>query len=179
MDDIKRARNNRTIKLRDYLILKAVELAATPADVAALLVELDAIILLTLQNDGKAIADNSGVTEEKNTERAELTHDLNLIIPFLVKHFTTTKNFQARRLIDFTPSQIDAMDDSLLYTETNKVNETATPIMAALILIKYTALEKTAFDTNLAEYLAMLGRPREAIGDSSSWSKEVETNLET
>src|ERR1041384_1899082 len=59
-----------------------------------------------------------------------------------------------------------------------RINEIAEPLMTPLIAIGYTALKKTAFDTNLTDWVSVKGKPKAAKVDSSSKGVSVDENHE-
>jgi len=96
---------------------------------------------------------------------------------FLVKHYTTLNNKNMLRQIDYTKGELENADNTIMEESAQRINDLATPLMAALILIGYTALLKTAFDTNLTNFIKQKAKPKVAIKASSSFGVDVDDNL--
>lgn len=178
MDDKLRARNHRNENVVEWIDEHQTELDATPAVTGALKDELKLKIQETLDNDAIATQDNTGVAETKNLERDELVKDARECLNFLVKHYTTLGDREMLRKIDYNKSELENADNSVMEESANRINEFATPVMAALILIGYTALKKTSFDTNLVDFRKIKGKPKAVKVDSSSKVVEVALNLD-
>ncbi len=174
MDDVQRARQHRNENVFEWVDEHQAELDATPAVTEALKDELGVINARALHNDMIATQDNSGVAEEKNIERDELVQDARECLNFVQKHYTTLKNRDMLRQTDYTKGELENSDNTIMEVSAMRINEFATPIMAALILIGYTALKKTAFDDNLADWVKAKGKPKAAKVDSSSKGVSVE-----
>lgn len=178
MDDVLRARNHRNENVAEWIDEHQAELDATPAVTGALKDELLLKIQETLDNDAIATQDNTGVAETKNIEREELVKDARECLNFLVKHYTTLADREMLRKIDYNKSELENADNTIMEESANRINEFATPVMAALILIGYTALKKTAFDAKLVDFRNIKGKPKAAKVDSSSKVVEVALNLD-
>ena len=177
MNDNQRTRQNRNEKVFQFIDENQTELNTTAAVTEPIKDLLETKIAETLANDMVATQDNTGIAETKNEERDELVKDARECLNFLVKHFTTNNNRTMLRQIDYKMEDLENANDTLMQENAMRINEIATPLMVALTALGYTAGMKTAFDTNLEDFRLMKGKPRVAIGQSSSYGVEVDVNL--
>ncbi len=180
MDDNKRAYVSMCEKTDAFILLKATDIAATPAVAAnALRTTLRTKIDEILANDTTANLDNTGQTIAKNDERTELNESTRRVIPYLVKYFLALPDKRRAQRINFNKSALDKMDDNFFYENSKLVYDTANDatVKAAIIVLGYTNTLHTAHNTNLGEFRNLVGTPRMLTGDASSYNRAVERNI--
>lgn len=180
MDDNKRAYVSMCEKTDAYILLKATDIATTPAVAAnTLRTTLRTKIDEILDNDTNANLDNTGQAIAKNDERTELNESTRRVIPYLVKYFLALPDKRMAQRINFNKSALDKMDDNFFYENAKLVYDTANDatVKAAIIVLGYTNTLHTAHNTNLSEFRNLVGTPRMLTGDASSYTRAVERNI--
>jgi hypothetical protein len=121
----------------------------------------------------EAIADHTGVTEDKAAVRLQLEQQTFTALTALLGLARDTANNKLKRRVGFTLSDLQGMRDAVLHFNATVVHSMATTHSAALAGYAYTPAQLAALEATLTDFLDITTEPKDAIEERAVANKQV------
>lgn len=176
MDDVKENRLSAAIKVRGFLLTKAVELS-TVAQIATEEGVLNGLIVKIIDTDGNANIDNTGFTAAKENARLALTTIALKVSNAATSYYLSIDDIAQMRTVQFTPTALRNMRDSELYRTTKKFYELVSPIEANLSGFNSGPAEVLQLQTRLGQYWNVIDDPGNKQAETKTANDLQEKNF--
>lgn len=135
--------------------------------------ELEQVITDIQTAAAEAIADHTGVTEDKSAVRTALEQQTFTALTALSSYARDTKNRKLLNRVHRPLSELQKMRDAVLHLHASVVANMLTTHIAALAAYAYTPAQQAALTDTLADFLDITTEPKDAIEERAVANEQV------
>ncbi|MBI1287330.1 MAG: hypothetical protein GC178_07090 [Flavobacteriales bacterium] len=172
MDSDQIDKYNMLLKVDDFLGDHTADTAGH-SKIAPKYAELQLVIVDIEEAKAEADADNTGATEDKAADRAELEQQVFTALTAVASFARDTKNHKLLRRVDFTLSELKGMRDASLYSNGEMVRKKTDENIVALADYAYLPTQLTALADALQAFHNSIPEPKDAREESAVANEQV------
>ncbi|MCF8278185.1 MAG: hypothetical protein K9J17_15770 [Flavobacteriales bacterium] len=163
---------NMLLKVDDFFDDNGTETAAH-AQIGPKHSDLEDVIESIQDAAGEAIADHTGVTEDKSAVRQTLEQETFTALTAVASFARDTNNRKLLRRVNFTLSKLQGMRDSVLYFNAQMIRSKTDLNIASLTDYAYTPAQLAALTLTLSNFLDITTEPKDAIEERAVANEQV------